>query len=89
MNLNGISPSQNLLLLILKRLLTYGCTNNISTNTVTVTVDASITNTSDLDYSLNGGAYQTSNVFVNVPSGLGHYIDVRHTNGCIQRTAAF
>ena len=67
----------------------YGCTNNLSTNIVTVTVDASITNLADLDYSLNGGAYQTSNVFINVPSGIGHFIDVRHTNGCIQRTATF
>ncbi|CAH8281983.1 Chromophore lyase (fragment) [Mariniflexile fucanivorans] len=67
----------------------YGCTNNISTNTVTVTVDASITDPADLDYSLNGGTYQTSNVFVNVPAGLSHYIDVRHTNGCIKRTASF
>ena len=67
----------------------YGCTNNISTNTVTVTVDDSITNLADLDYSLNGSPYQTSNAFINVPAGIGHYIDVRHTNGCIQRTLSF
>ncbi|MBP0902250.1 T9SS type B sorting domain-containing protein [Mariniflexile gromovii] len=67
----------------------FGCTNNVSTNTVTVTVDASINNPADLDYSLNGGTYQASNQFVNVPAGLGHYIDVRHTNGCIKRTASF
>ena len=66
----------------------YGCVNNLSTNTVTVTVDASV-NPSDLDYSLNGGTYQTSNIFTNVPPGLGHYVDVRHTNGCIQRTDTF
>ncbi|MFD1162099.1 T9SS type B sorting domain-containing protein [Hwangdonia seohaensis] len=66
----------------------FGCTNNLSTNTVTVTVDASV-NPSDLDYSLNGGAYQTSNVFNDVPPGLNHFIDVRHTNGCIQRTDTF
>ncbi|MCL6295850.1 T9SS type B sorting domain-containing protein [Jejuia spongiicola] len=66
----------------------YGCTNNLSTNTVTVTVDASV-NPSDLDYSLNGGAYQTSNVFIDVPPGLNHFIDVRHTNGCIKRTDTF
>ncbi|WP_157805352.1 T9SS type B sorting domain-containing protein, partial [Confluentibacter citreus] len=67
----------------------FGCVDNISTNTVTVSVDASITDVSDLDYSLDGGPYQSSNVFVNVPSGLGHYIDVRHTNGCTQRTPGF
>ena len=67
----------------------YGCTGNLSTNTVTVTVDASITNLADLDYSLDGGPYQASNVFVNVPPGLDHFIDARHTNGCIQRTETF
>ncbi len=67
----------------------YGCTNNISTNTVTVTVDSSITDLSDLDYALNGGPYQASNVFIDVPAGTGHFIDVRHTNGCIQRTDTF
>ncbi|WP_345005402.1 T9SS type B sorting domain-containing protein [Snuella lapsa] len=67
----------------------YGCTNNMSTNTVTVEVDESITDPSELDYSLNGGPYQSSNVFINVPAGLDHFIDVRHINGCIQRTENF
>ncbi|OCB71456.1 gliding motility-associated C-terminal domain-containing protein [Flavobacterium glycines] len=67
----------------------YGCVNNSASNSVTVTVDASITNPSDLDYSLDGGAYQVSNVFTNVAAGTDHYIDVRHTNGCIKRTADF
>jgi gliding motility-associated-like protein len=67
----------------------YGCDNNISSNMVTVTVDASITNPADLDYSLDGGPYQSSNIFNNVVPGLGHFIDVRHTNGCIKRTEPF
>ena len=67
----------------------YGCVNNVSGNTVTVTVDSSITNLADLDYSLDGGPYQSSNVFTDVPSGLGHYIDVRHINGCIKQTPTF
>ena len=67
----------------------YGCVNNVSGNTVTVTVDESITNPSDLEYSLDGGPYQSSNIFTDVPSGLGHYIDVRHTNGCIKQTPTF
>ena len=67
----------------------YNCVNNAQSNTVTVLVDESITNPDDLDYSLNGGPYQASNVFVDVPSGTGHYIDVRHTNGCIQTTEFF
>ncbi|GAA4270139.1 T9SS type B sorting domain-containing protein [Hyunsoonleella aestuarii] len=67
----------------------FGCTNNISSNTVIVTVDASNTDLSQLDYSLNGGPFQPSNVFINIPAGIGHYIDVRHTNGCIQQTPPF
>ena len=70
-------------------LVDYSCVNNAASNSVTVTVDASITNPADLDYSLDGGAYQASNVFTNVAPGTGHYIDVRHTNGCIKRTTAF
>lgn len=67
----------------------FGCVNNAPSNTVIVTFDASITDPSDLDYSLDGGPYQASNVFIDVPAGTGHYIDVRHTNGCIQRTELF
>ncbi|GGG44123.1 T9SS C-terminal target domain-containing protein [Bizionia arctica] len=67
----------------------YTCVNNASSNIVTVTVDDSITNLDDLDYSLDGGPYQMSNVFIDVAPGIGHYIDVRHTNGCIQRTLLF
>lgn len=67
----------------------YSCVNNAASNKVTVTVDASITDLTDVDYSLDGTSYQPSNVFTNVATGTGHYVDVRHTNGCIQRTASF
>jgi gliding motility-associated-like protein len=67
----------------------YGCVNNTSSNTVTVTVDESITDTTELDYALDGGAYQSSNIFIDVPAGTDHYIDVRHSNGCIKRTSLF
>ncbi|WP_298899907.1 T9SS type B sorting domain-containing protein [uncultured Psychroserpens sp.] len=67
----------------------YLCENNALTNTVTVTVDESITDLSQLDYSLDGGPYQISNVFTDVLPGTDHYIDVRHTNGCIQTTELF
>ncbi|WP_204345082.1 T9SS type B sorting domain-containing protein [Psychroserpens algicola] len=67
----------------------YLCENNSLSNTVTVTVDDSITDASQLDYSLDGGPYQLSNVFTDVIPGTGHYIDVRHTNGCIQTTDLF
>jgi len=67
----------------------YGCENNASTNTVTVTVDDSNTDLTQLDYSLDGGPYQTGNVFANVMTGIDHFINVRHTNGCVQTTEFF
>ncbi|WP_299336706.1 T9SS type B sorting domain-containing protein [uncultured Psychroserpens sp.] len=65
------------------------CVDNSLTNTVTVTVDDSITDLTQLDYSLDGGPYQMSNIFTDVAPGTDHYIDVRHTNGCIQTTEFF
>lgn len=61
----------------------YECLNNLTGNVVTVTVEGAV-DAADIDYSLNGGAYQTSNVFANIPVGIDHYIEVRHTNGCIK-----
>ncbi len=69
--------------------LEYTCENNAQSNMVTVILDVSDEELSEFDYSLDGGDYQLSNVFENVPVGTGHYIDVRHTNGCIQRTELF
>jgi len=66
----------------------FACVNNAPSNSVTVSVDGSL-DPSDLDYSLDGGPFQASNVFIDVPAGLNHYVDVRHTNGCIQRTEFF
>ena len=66
----------------------YLCENNALTNSVTVSVDDSV-DPSQLDYSLDGGPYQLSNVFNDVVPGVDHYIDVRHTNGCIQTTEFF
>ncbi|MDP2161184.1 MAG: SprB repeat-containing protein, partial [Flavobacterium sp.] len=59
----------------------YNCTGNVPGNTVTVSVNAEVVN--DVTYSLDGGAYQASNVFQNLTSGT-HTIDVQHTNGCIK-----
>ncbi len=69
--------------------LEFLCTNNSMSNMVTVIVDETSVNLSDLDYSLDGGPYQASNIFTNVAPGTGHYINVRHTNGCIQATNLF
>ncbi|WP_194766423.1 T9SS type B sorting domain-containing protein [Tamlana sp. I1] len=68
---------------------TYDCVSNLSTNTVTVTIDSSIQDPTQVEYALNGGAFQTSNIFVDVPSGVDQYIDVRHSNGCIKQTPLF
>jgi gliding motility-associated-like protein len=64
------------------------CVNDLTENVVTVTVEGNV-DPADLDYSLNGGPYQLSNVFTNVPVGTDHFIEVRHTNGCIQTTEFF
>ena len=66
----------------------YVCDNNSQGNLVTVIVDDS-NDPAELDYSLNGGVYQPSNVFSNVPVGNDHYIDVRHTNGCSNKLIDF
>jgi gliding motility-associated-like protein len=49
-------------------------------NAVTVAVNPSVGG--QVQYSLDGGTYQASNVFQNLGVG-SHYINVRHTNGCI------
>ncbi|BDU24105.1 T9SS type B sorting domain-containing protein [Flavobacterium sp. GSB-24] len=68
---------------------TYDCVNNTQANMVVVTIDASITNPADVDYSLdNNGTYQPSNIFTNVPAG-DHFIVARHTNGCEVPTPIF
>lgn len=68
----------------------YVCVNNALTNTVTVNLNENDTvDPADLEYALDGGAYQTSNVFTNVAPGLDHFIDVRHVDGCIKRTDLF
>jgi len=65
------------------------CDNNVQGNIVTVTVDPSIEDLTLLEYSLNGGPYQASNVFTNLPEGTGYYIEVMHENLCVQRTELF
>ncbi len=65
------------------------CEDNAQNNMVTVKIEDPLTNPADLDYSLDGGAYQVSNVFTNVSVDTDHYVDVRHTNGCIKSTDLF
>lgn len=70
----------------------YACTNdlinntNTVTNTVTVTVDSSITDTSVLEYALDGGTFATgTGIYENLAPGF-HSIEVRHPNGCVKIT---
>ena len=67
----------------------YLCVNNVASNIVTVTVDDSITDLTDLNYSLDGGPFQASNIFTDVVPGTNHYIDVTHPNTCTQTTDFF
>ena len=65
------------------------CVDNLATNEVVVTVDEDLVNISQLEYSLNDGPYQSSNIFTNILPSIDNYITVRHTNGCIVLTEFF
>ena len=67
----------------------YECTDNNVSNIVTVIIDETIVDPTQLEYSLNGGPYQSSNVFTDLPPGTDYYITVRHSNGCEQITDFF
>lgn len=69
--------------------ISYNCDDNTPGSIVTVTVDDSIIDPSILEYSLNNGPYQSSNVFSNIPPSVANYILVRHPDGCIQSTDFF
>ena len=66
----------------------YDCVSNAQHNLVTVNLDASITNFSLVEFALDGGIYQPTNVFTNLPPG-DHFIRVKHKNGCIKDTPVF
>ncbi|MBV1923606.1 MAG: T9SS type B sorting domain-containing protein, partial [Flavobacteriaceae bacterium] len=65
------------------------CVDNVSTNIVSVTVDEDLVDVSQLEYSLNDGPFQNSNVFTNLPPSIDNFITVTHTNGCIVLTEFF
>jgi len=65
----------------------YDCTNNQSTNTVTITVDSIYQN--DVLYSIDGGNnYQISNTFIDVAPGT-YIATVEHINGCVATSNNF
>ncbi|MDA6070904.1 T9SS type B sorting domain-containing protein [Flavobacterium sp. AC] len=68
----------------------YDCVNNAQTNMVTITVDKSNTDLSEIYYSLDSdvGPGQPGNIFTNVAPGR-HYIVAIHSNGCKVPTASF
>ena len=66
----------------------YDCVSNAQHNSVTVNLDSSITNFSLVEFALDGGAYQSSNVFSNLSPG-DHFIRVKHNNGCSKDTPVF
>jgi gliding motility-associated-like protein len=57
----------------------YNCSNNVPGNIVTVSVNAAAVG--NVQFALDGGTFQTSNIFLNVAAG-NHTIAVQHTNGC-------
>jgi len=64
---------------------TPSCENNISGFTVVINVSSTVIN--DVQYSLDGITYGTTNIFNNLPAGT-YTAYVKHTNGCI-KTAPF
>jgi gliding motility-associated-like protein len=66
----------------------YDCVNNSQHNLVTVNLDSSITDFSLVQFALDGGAYQPTNVFSNLTPG-DHFIRVKHNNGCVKDSPVF
>lgn len=67
---------------------TYDCVNNAQSNMVVISIDKSNTDPTQISYALDTGAFQPSNIFIDVPAGP-HYVTVRHTNGCEVSTELF
>jgi gliding motility-associated-like protein len=66
----------------------YDCVNNSQNNLVTVNLDSSISDFSLVQFALDGGAYQPTNVFSNLTPG-DHFIRVKHNNGCVKDSPVF
>lgn len=69
-------------------IVSYDCISNTAANKVKVELDSSITDFSLVQFSLDGGTYQSSSEFTNLVSG-NHFIRVKHSNGCIKDTPIF
>ncbi|PWK02419.1 gliding motility-associated-like protein [Flavobacterium araucananum] len=68
----------------------YDCVNNAQSNMVTISVDASNVDLTQIDFALDNdsGPFQASHIFTNVAPGK-HFIVARHTNGCKMQTFSF
>lgn len=66
----------------------YDCVNNSQHNLVTVNLDSSISDFSLVQFALDGGVYQPTNVFSNLSPG-DHFIRVKHNNGCVKDSSVF
>ena len=64
----------------------YFCPDDLIVNEVTVSVNPLVVG--QVQYSLDGGTYQASNVYPNLSAGP-HFINVRHLNGCITPSSTF
>jgi gliding motility-associated-like protein len=62
--------------------------SNTQHNLVTVNLDSSITDFSLVQFALDGGTYQQSNVFSNLTPG-DHFVRVKYINGCIKDSPVF
>jgi gliding motility-associated-like protein len=66
----------------------YDCVNNTQHNLVTVNINSSNTDFSLVQFALDGGVYQSSNVFSNLTPG-DHFVRVKHNNGCSKESPVF
>ncbi len=66
----------------------YDCVNNAQHNLVTVNLDTSSTDFNLVQFALDGGIFQSSNLFSNLSPG-DHFIRVKHNNGCSKDSPIF
>lgn len=66
----------------------YDCVSNAQHNLVTVNLETSSTDFNLVQFALDGGIFQSSNLFSNLSPG-DHFIRVKHNNGCNKDSPIF